>query len=627
MTGVTVRRNAGLRTKALAALGMALLLAVFATGSVAAAGGTLSLPSVSPNPGVVGGTVTFQVIYTDAGHVAPRSVRYSLDGATSITISPPSPADWTHGVTYTVTVASPAATGSHTVVFRATDSAGRSVTATSPVTFQINPKPTPTPSPKPTPTPSPKPTPTPTPTPTKAPTPTPVPTPVPTPAPTAVPTQAPTPPPPAPTNAPTKAPVPTVAPVTPVPATPTPVPATPIPTPTSLASAVPALIGAASASGSPDPGAGNPGAIDPAGWLAQANGVAAGLDLSGADGGSRVEAILAASHPTPSELWMNQLAPTMVTLLLGMTAWAAFVFFGRKRRDDEEPANSLLAAAAATGFEGQAATGLCAVDESLMPRWRRPSLQQARRTDPLRASAALAPHMSFEGAGVMPLANYERRTIGYRLVRLLDSPDELRATEIGVVDQGDEVQLLDRHGAYWLVLCPDGRQGWIHRMTLADAEGIEAAEPKGQPETLEATEATEATEASAASDAPQALDPHGYDMFAEENETSGLLEAYMKARSMADAAAVPAAAIEPAIAPAIEPDDPRIAALASLVEAAPVEPDAAAATAPEPETSSVATPAAKSKRAGAKYSAQKPAGTRKAATASRPGTKSRRPSL
>jgi len=320
---------------------------------------------------------------------------------------------------------------------------------------------------------------------------------------------------------------------------------------------------------------------------------------------------------------MNQLAPTMLTLLLGLTAWAAFAFFGRKRRDDEDPANALLAAAAATGFEGQAASGLRAVDESLMPRWRRPSLQQARRTDPLRASAALAPHMSFEAAGVMPLANYERRTIGYRLVRLLDSPDELRATEIGVVDEGDEVQLLDRHGAYWLVLCPDGRQGWIHRMTLANAEGIEPAEPEGQPEALEATEATEA---SAASDATGALDPHGYDMFAEENETSGLLEAYMKARSMADTAAVPAAAALPAAA-ATEPEiDPRIAALASMVESAPAEPDAAAATAPEPGTSSVATPAAKSKRAGAKYSAQKPAGTRKAAAASRPGTKSRRPS-
>ena len=120
-------------------------------------------------------------------------------------------------------------------------------------------------------------------------------------------------------------------------------------------------------------------------------------------------------------------------------------------------------------MEVAAAGGLESVDESLLPRWRRPSLQQARRTDPLRAVADTE-HMSFEAAGVSPLADYERRRIGYRLVRLLDSPDELRATEIGVVDQGDEVQLLDRHGAYWLVLCPDGRQGWLHRMTLADVD-------------------------------------------------------------------------------------------------------------------------------------------------------------
>ena len=319
--------------------------------------------------------------------------------------------------------------------------------------------------------------------------------------------------------------------------------------------------------------------------------------------------MLAASHPTPSELWMTQLAPTLLTLLLGLTAWAAFAFFGRKRRDDEDPSNKLLAAAAATGFEGQAATGLRTVDESLMPRWRRPSLQQARRTDPLRASAALAPHMSFEAAGVMPLANYERRTIGYRLVRLLDSPDELRATEIGVVDEGDEVQLLDRRGAYWLVLCPDGRQGWVHRMTLADAEQVEAEESEFQPETLQAAEAAQVAETSAPPEAPQAIAGPGYDMFAEDADTSGLLEAFMKARSVGEGV------VEPAVG-AIEPEiDPRIAAIES-----------AGVTAPSLEAAAVATPAAKSKRAGAKYSAQKPAGTRKAATASRPGTKSRRPS-
>jgi len=38
--------------------------------------------------------------------------------------------------------------------------------------------------------------------------------------------------------------------------------------------------------------------------------------------------------------------------------------------------------------------------------------------------------MSFAGAGVRPLESYERRYIRYRLVRLLNCPDEVRASEI-----------------------------------------------------------------------------------------------------------------------------------------------------------------------------------------------------
>ncbi|HEX7498470.1 MAG TPA: hypothetical protein VF344_08405, partial [Candidatus Limnocylindrales bacterium] len=80
MTGVTVRRNAGLRTKALAALGMALLLLLVAAVSFAAAAvGSISNPQV-PTTAVVGTTVTIRVTYTDTGHVAPTSVRVCLDG-------------------------------------------------------------------------------------------------------------------------------------------------------------------------------------------------------------------------------------------------------------------------------------------------------------------------------------------------------------------------------------------------------------------------------------------------------------------------------------------------------------------------------------------------------------------
>ena len=66
----------------------------------------------------------------------------------------------------------------------------------------------------------------------------------------------------------------------------------------------------------------------------------------------------------------------------------------------------------------------------------------------------------------------------YRLECLLDQPDELRSQEIGLLDQGDEVELLERFGAYWRVLCPDGREGWLHRMTLGDRVGDVGEEPE-----------------------------------------------------------------------------------------------------------------------------------------------------
>jgi len=407
-------------------------------------------------------------------------------------------------------------------------------------------------------TPPPTPVPTPVPTPTPAPTKTRTPEQVQTPAPTTTPVST-----PVSTPAATPASVQSPASVSPVPVAPTAPPAVDTPTLTTGASTDPALIVGPSASGSSaPPGPGNPAADDPAGWLAQANGIATGPDIAGGAGAkATLEAVLAASRAAPSQL-LNQLAPTIATLLLGTTAWAAFVFFGKRRRD-HDPEESQLATAAATGYEVEAAIGLTVVDESLMPRWRRPSLQKARRTDPLRA-AAEASHMSFEAAGVVPLENYERRVIGYRLVRLLDSPDELRATEIGVVDKGDEVQLLDRHGAYWLVLCPDGRQGWLHRMTLADPEQVTTADPEPQPETpVEPVpqygfDEAEAPEEAAAPEAPEAPEELGYDMFAENPHTDGLLDAYMKARSMADAkpeAALGTAAgqMTAAIEPAVEP--------------------------------------------------------------------------
>src|SRR5262249_8115957 len=105
--------------------------------------------------------------------------------------------------------------------------------------------------------------------------------------------------------------------------------------------------------------------------------------------------------------------------------------------------------------------------EAGMPRWRRPSLQAARKADPARSVAINQP-MTFASGAVTAVDGRERGVIRYAVVRLLDAPDELRSTEIGQLDQGDEVQLIERSGAYWLVLCPNGQQGWIHKMTLGE---------------------------------------------------------------------------------------------------------------------------------------------------------------
>jgi hypothetical protein len=240
-----------------------------------------------------------------------------------------------------------------------------------------------------------------------------------------------------------------------------------------------------------------------------------GIQLTqGSRGGSSGQGLPAAPYSaryhTLSQI-LTELAPTIAAASAGGAAWAAFAFFGKRRRDGDEIDENMLATAAAAVYEVQAAPGLRVVDESLMPRWRRPSLQEVRRTDPLR-SVADTTHLSFDAAGIRPLANFERRLIGYRLVRLLDSPDEYRSMEIGILDQGDEVQLLERRGVYWLVLCPDGRQGWVHRMTLAEPVQPDIdLEPEPMPQYLD-------------DDMGSVADP------AEELGASDLLHAYLRAR-------------------------------------------------------------------------------------------------
>jgi hypothetical protein len=184
----------------------------------------------------------------------------------------------------------------------------------------------------------------------------------------------------------------------------------------------------------------------------------------------------------------------------------AFLLFGKRRRSDDPTApDEVLAASAAAGFgfasvaravavpeapavdpaaAAAAAAAMSALDagpapdlDAHLPRWRRPSLMEARKADPTR-SVSTGVRLTFDGATGAAVSGMERRRIRYRLVSLLSAPDEVQGVEIGSLDEGDEVVLMEKRGTYWRVLCPDGREGWLHKMTLGDVV-IDSADGAG----------------------------------------------------------------------------------------------------------------------------------------------------
>jgi hypothetical protein len=174
--------------------------------------------------------------------------------------------------------------------------------------------------------------------------------------------------------------------------------------------------------------AGGTGGTAGGGWLIdlRPGGTTGGGGASGggSDWGQLASALGALgiqSGPTPMPL-----LPTLVSTTGAVAMAMAFAIFGKKRRDEEQPApDEVLEANAARASAIAASSHLAPVAapvdlEALMPRWRRPSLQQARKNDPTR-SVAVAPRLRFDdtnGAGI----GYERRLIRYRVVSLLDAP-------------------------------------------------------------------------------------------------------------------------------------------------------------------------------------------------------------
>ena len=149
-----------------------------------------------------------------------------------------------------------------------------------------------------------------------------------------------------------------------------------------------------------------------------------------------------------------------------------FLFTRRRRRTDEvvETAGGLALATAAGPLPIAPPPPLPKVapiipdtpdEEANMPRWRRPSVQKARKASSRGVELPHVPAAFKDGA-----TDVERRRIRYRLVRVSSIPDEIMGEEVARLDRGDEVELIRSAGAYWLVKTPYGDEGWVHQMTL-----------------------------------------------------------------------------------------------------------------------------------------------------------------
>jgi hypothetical protein len=440
---------------------------------------TLSSGTVSPGSGTTATTFTFSVVYKSNAGCSPTRIVAVIGGVTDLVLTRTAGSVAT-GATYRGARTLPL--GQRRYGFSATAGSGKgeqtvTLTTVAPAIITVTAPPTPTPKPTPTPTPKPTPTPTPTPTATPRPTPTPTATPRPTPTPTATPRPTPTATPratPTPTPTPRTTPAPTA---TPKPGASSSPGSTVAPKPDSSASAPPSASptpagsdpsAAPSARGSPDA---SPEASEPVTAGGAGIGGAGGSD--GRAGGGTIRE-LDPGGAAPPYLLVALLASTVGgTALLG---W--FVFAARRRRDPDDPSPGVASMPGPDPY-GLALAGAAAgalAGEAAIPRWRRQSLREAR----MRSERDVMPIVPLQFIAP-PTEGIDRRVVAYNLVRMASEPDELLGEEVGRLDRGDEVDVLDKRGVYLLVQAPDGSRGWVHRTTLEVAAVPEAPEPADEP--------------------------------------------------------------------------------------------------------------------------------------------------
>lgn len=201
---------------------------------------------------------------------------------------------------------------------------------------------------------------------------------------------------------------------------------------------------------------------------------------------------------TPDLTGAGPLAPSggsngpspIMGLVLGLVAFivgGAFAILAARRRRHKDDDRPLATAAAISGGSGPAgaapAIGMPPapldelIEEGSIPRWRRPSLRAARSASD-RGVAGPTYQLAFDAAAA---AGSERRLVRYRVVRMMDGPDEIRSQEVGQLEENDEVEVLERYAGYAHVRTPVGTEGWVHRTTLGPPIGSEGPDADAGP--------------------------------------------------------------------------------------------------------------------------------------------------
>jgi hypothetical protein len=174
--------------------------------------------------------------------------------------------------------------------------------------------------------------------------------------------------------------------------------------------------------------------------------------------------------------WLVAMAQTlMLSTTTSVTVAFALLFLARRRRDEDEaraqeaeksdapPPDPQQLASYLYGPKRAAALAA----ELTLPRWRRPSLMAARasmRDRPVQVMAS--ERLTFDRGTLAFGDGREFRKIRYRMVRLSDRPDEIMGYELGRLDEGDEVEVLERSAFYVKIRTPYGLEGWVHRTTV-----------------------------------------------------------------------------------------------------------------------------------------------------------------